>query len=398
MKLQNFNPPISGNNAFVSRKRERKTSILFLIDRLGRGGAAQVVINLALGLDRDKYSPMVCVTRKEPAYGQDKMLTDAQIPLIELNRSSRKQVGSWKKLWEILPEVDILHCHESGSNFWGRLWGSIYRVPIVITHDHTAADEKPQFVHWSDRLMSPFSDQIITVSQHDRNLSINYEKLRPEKVTSIYNGIDINRFSMDINQVEARQLSGLSQGKYLIGIIARLAPQKNHKTLLEALSKLPDDILANMECLIIGTGDLEDTLRQQVCELGLDDKVIFLGERTDVPIILHGIDVLTLPSFWECLPIVLLEALAVGCPIVASPVGGVPEVLKEAGWPMVDPEDSSALASAIQEVLCLPNEEKLTLQENGRKLVRTQFSREANVTQVEQLYKNLLAEHGLGRN
>lgn len=396
--MQNFNPPILNNNTFLSRKSERNITILFLIDRLGRGGAAQVVVNLALGLDRDKYSPLVCVTRKEPAYGQDKMLTDAQIPLIELNRSSRKQLGSWKKLWEILPEVDILHCHESGSNFWGRLWGSIYRVPIVITHDHTAADEKPQFVHWSDRLMSPFSDQIITVSQHDRNLSIDYEKLPPEKVASIYNGIDVNRFSKEISQVEARQLSGLSQDKYLIGIIARLAPQKNHKALLEALNKLPENILSNMECLIIGTGDLESTLRQQVHELGLDDKVFFLGERTDVPTILHAIDVLTLPSFWECLPIVLLEALAVGCPVVASSVGGVPEILAEIGWPMIDPEDSNSLASAIEEVICLPNEQKLKLQENGRKLVRTQFSREANVAQVEQLYKDLLAERGSGRN
>ena len=367
-------------------------TVLFLIDRLGRGGAAQVVVNLALGLDREIYSPMVCVTRKEPAYGQDEMLEEANIPLIELNRSTRGDFGSWKKLWNILPDVDILHCHESGSNFWGRLWGRMYKVPIIITHDHTAADEKHQFVHLSDRMMSPFSDQIITVSQYDRTLSIDYEKLPVDKVVSIYNGIDVNRFSMEISQSEARQLCGLSQDKYLIAIIARLAPQKNHEALLVALSRLPEDIRVKTECFIIGTGDLDSTLAQRVDELDLNDQVSFLGERTDVPFILNAIDLLALPSFWECLPIVLLEALAAECPVVASPVGGVPEVLTEVGWPMVDPEDIEGLTSAIERVLCMTMQERMLLQRNGRKLVEEKFSREANVSQVEQLYQKLLIE------
>lgn len=364
--------------------------VLLLIDRLGRGGAAQVVLNVALALDREKFSPIVCTTRKAPAYGQSEMLRQAGVPLIELNRQSRRQLLSWAPLWRVLPTVSILHSHESGSNFWGRLWGRLFRVPIIITQDHTAADEKKRIVHLSDRAMSPLSDRIVTVSQFDRDLSIQFEKLPLDKVVTIYNGIDVDRFADEIDKREARRRTGLPEGRQLLAIIGRLAPQKNHHSLLEALTLLPENLRSESYCLVIGSGELESQLRSDVHRLGLHEIVSFLGERSDVPIILSAIDVLVLPSHWECLPIVILEALAARCPIVATAVGGVPEVLDGLGWPLVNPGDSSSLAEAMASVLQMSEAERHRIAKAGRQTVMEKFTKEASAAQVERLYHSLL--------
>jgi glycosyltransferase involved in cell wall biosynthesis len=365
--------------------------VLLLIDRLGRGGAAQVLLNVALALDRTEFSPIVCTTRRLPAYGQDEILRQASVPLIELNRQSRRELSSWVPLWRVLPTVSILHAHESGSNFWGRLWGRLFRVPIIITQDHTAADEKSRIVHLFDRAMSPLSDRIVTVSQFDRDLSIQFEKLSPDKVVTIYNGIDVARFACELAKREARRRAGLPKDKWLLAIIARLAPQKNHQGLFEALTLLPENLRSKSHCLVIGTGDLENQLRGDVHRLGLQESVSFLGERSDVPIILSAIDLLVLPSHWECLPIVILEALASRCPIVATAVGGVPEVLDGLGWPLVSPGDSNSLAEAMASILQMPEAERHRIAQAGRQTVMERFSKEASAAQVERLYHSLLA-------
>lgn len=368
----------------------KPAKVLILIDRLGRGGVAQVAINVALSLDRTKYSPVVCTTRAKPTHGQDEILRRAGVPLIELNRRSRLEILSWRPLWDILPSVSILHTHLSGSNFWGRLWGRLFRVPIVITQDHTAADEKHRIEHVVDRLLSPLSDRIITVSEYDRDLSIRLEKLPPEKILTIYNGIDVARFDYDLSQTEARRRAGLPTDKRLIAIIARLAGQKNHHVLFQALTLLPPSLRQNIHCLVVGTGELEQMLPQEAAELGLQEQVSFLGERTDVPVILHALDALVLPSHWECLPVVILEALAAGCPVVASAVGGVPEVLRDVGWPLVEPGDAGTLAEAITAVLQMPAAQRDQIACTGRQVVRERFSKEESVVQLEQLYDSLL--------
>jgi len=364
--------------------------VLLLIDRLGRGGAAQVVVNVALALNRVKFSPIVCTTRKAPTYGQDELLRQAGVPLIELNRSSRWQFLSWGALWRVLPTISILHSHESGSNLWGRLWGRLFRVPIIITQDHTAADQKRWVVHLCDRLTSPLSDRIVTVSESGRDLSIRLEKLSPDRVVTIYNGIDVNRVAYGLTKKEARPLTGLPEDRWLLAVIARLSPEKNHHGLFKALTLLPEDLRSQTHCFVIGSGEIESQVRGDSQRFGLQETVSFLGERSDVPTILRAIDVLVLPSHSECLPMVLLEALAAKCPIVATAVGGVPEALDGVGWPLVNPGDSGGLARAIASVLRMPGAERERIAEAGRKAVVERFSTRASVAQVESLYHSLL--------
>ena len=371
------------------RLDEGKPRVLYLIDHLSRGGAAQVVVNTALSLHKGKYSPVVCTTRPAPDSLLNKALEEAGIPLIELNRTSRVDLASWRELWRVLPTVSILHSHESGSNVWARIWGPIFRVPIIITHDHTAANEKPRMSHFADRLLSRLSDRIVAVSEFDRTLLIEHEHLPPAKVITIYNGIEPDRFSLPLDKPEARSRAGLPDAGLLIAVIARLADQKNHAALFEALKLLPGDLQAITQCLVIGSGPLETSLKELSHQQGLDDMVTFLGERSDIPVVLNAIDLFVLPSRWECLPMVLLEALAAGTPIVATSVGGVPEVMEQLDWPLVDQSDPPALAAAITQVARMSSSERAEAAESGRRLVEKKFTREVSAARVEALYDSL---------
>jgi len=367
--------------------------VLILIDRLGRGGVAQVALNTALTLDTKKYEPIICTTRDKPQNGQDEILRGAGIQLIELNRRSRMQILSWGPLMAVLPTVSILHSHLSGSNFWARLWGAKYKVPVVITQEHTAVNEKHKLNHAIDRLMSPLSDKIVTVSEFDRQQYIKYEKLPEDKVVTIYNGIDTTRFKKDLSRFRARNLAGLPKDKNLFGLIGRLANQKNHLALLKAFERLPTDIQDKSLCVFIGSGEREAFLREKVVEMNLKNQVVFLGERHDIPIILQALDLLVLPSHWECLPMIIVEALAAKCPVVATSVGGVPEIVGNIGWLLVPPGDVDSLLSSIMHVLEMPVSEKDHIRDAGAKRVNSLFSKDVSVSQLEKLYDSLLASN-----
>jgi glycosyltransferase involved in cell wall biosynthesis len=319
------------------------------------------------------------------------MLKRARVPVVHLERKSAWEIRSWKPLWRVLPGISILHSHGGGANFWGRIWGRLFRVPIIVTHYHTAADQKGRPLHLIDRLVSSLSDKIITVSQFDRQLAIRLEHLPLHKAVTIYNGVDPWRFDLQLSKAEARRCLGLPGDEWLLAIIARLDVQKNHRELLDALTLLPEEYQAKLRCLVVGSGPLEDQVRHDVGERDLQESVSFLGARGDVATILRAIDLLVLPSHWECLPIVILEALAAKCPIVATAVGGVPEVLEGLGWPLVKPGDPRRLAEAIVSVVQMQAAERNEIAHQGRQLVMDRFNREKSVVNVEELYESLLA-------
>jgi glycosyltransferase involved in cell wall biosynthesis len=372
--------------------------VLILLDQLGVGGAAQVALSHALSLNRNRFSPIVCVAHSGPAYGQDDMLKRVGVPVVQIERKSAWETRPWKPLWRVLPDISILHSHGGGANFWGRIWGRLFRVPIVVTHYHTAADQKGRPLHLIDRTMSPLSDRIVAVSQFDRQLAIRLEHLPPDKVVTIYNGVDMSKFDVRLSKLEARRRLGLPGDKWLLAIVARLDRQKNHRVLLDALTLLPEQLGSRPDCLMVGSGPLEEQLRRDVAERGLQESVSFLGERGDVPTILRAIDLLVLPSHWECLPVVILEALSARCPIVATAVGGVPEVLDGLGWPLVEPGNPGRLAQAIVSVINMGAAERNDIAEKGRQLVMDRFSRERSVAEVEKLYELLLSPQGRQRS
>ena len=171
----------------------------------------------------------------------------------------------------------ILHSHESGSNFWARVLGRAWGVPVVVTHDHTAATEKGALKSLADRALQRWSDHILTVSEFDRKRAIEVENLEPARVSAVYNGIDAMSFASPLTPEAARRAAGLPATGRLIAVVARLVPQKNHIGLFQAIAALPPSLRHNLHCLLIGDGYLERALRERAERLGNRKPDLFLG-------------------------------------------------------------------------------------------------------------------------
>ncbi|HWW83232.1 MAG TPA: glycosyltransferase, partial [Vicinamibacterales bacterium] len=206
----------------------------------------------------------------------------------------------------------------------------------------------------------------------------------------IYNAVDWAQLRTDVGRDEARSSLGLPSDAPVAGVIARLTAQKGHAHLFNALGQTPE--LASTHLVVIGDGDLRDRLQQRVDSLGLASRVHFVGARRDLGTLLRAMDVFVLPSLWEGLPLSLLLAMGAGVPVVASSVGGVPEVVEDQRTGLlVPPGDERTLAKALTRVITDPALGR-QLADAARPTIAPRFGVDRYVASVAALYDRLLAK------
>ena len=176
-------------------------------------------------------------------------------------------------------------------------------------------------------LMSQFAHKVVGVSEHTTENLIRFEKISPKKTMTIVNGIDGSKYGIVIDKGKKRKELGLKETGPVIGACVRLTEQKGLSYLLEAVQRIKPHF-PDISVVVAGEGPLEQRLINQCRDSGIDKNVFFIGPRTDVPEILKLLDIYVLPSVWEGLPMILLEAMAAECPIIASRVGGVPGIIE----------------------------------------------------------------------
>ncbi|MCK5595141.1 glycosyltransferase, partial [bacterium] len=207
---------------------------------------------------------------------------------------------------------------------------------------------------------------------------------------TIYNGIDVEDFNKDFDYQARRKEIGVAEDELLVGIFARLYPQKGHKYFLEAASKI-NKAIDNVKFMIVGEGPLESELKERAMKLGIRGKVIFTGLRHDIPELLHIVDVSVLSSFIEGFSNIILESMAAGKPVVATDVGGNSEAVINGETGFIVPSANSAkLANAIAKIL----DNKQLRIDMGRKARErvTKFSIQEMARQTDNLYKTCLAK------
>ncbi|MEO8461745.1 MAG: glycosyltransferase family 4 protein, partial [Chloroflexota bacterium] len=234
------------------------------------------------------------------------------------------------------------------------------------------------------RQLTPRMDHVIAVST-SIIYKIDHEGRHGAPVSLIYNGIDLQRYDDLIPCCTLREEYGLPPEGPMVGVVARLEAEKGHPTLLNAwpqvLAQFPDATL-----LVIGEGSRESALKEQATELGISDSVIFTGRRDDVPAVTKSLDVAVLPSYREAQGLTILEAMALSRPVVASNVGGIPEMIEDGKTGLlVPPHDPSALADAIVRLL-VDHPLADTLGRAGHALVHDRFCVELMVRAVESIY------------
>jgi glycosyltransferase involved in cell wall biosynthesis len=262
-------------------------------------------------------------------------------------------------------------------------------VPVRIAHLQNCYWDWSMKLRLLDRAASIFAIKALACSDAVRHFYQKELYYPAAKLEVVYNSVDLERFQALPGRPEARHLLGLPQDALIVICVAFLDEQKGHRYLLEAMLKVrvafPETLL-----LLVGDGSLCQNLAREVEDKQLTSTVRFLGRRTDIPLILAASDLFVLPSLWEGLPLVLTEAGAIGLPVVATHVDGIPEVIKDgATGLLVPPANSERLAEAILTLLYDPAR-RLEMGKRARQLMREQFSISQIARDMEFLYCELL--------
>ncbi len=366
--------------------------ILHLIASEGLYGAARVVIELSKALKKvHNCQPIVGVITNsyntDVAIIDEAKANDIDVVIFHSNRQlSLKTVLSIKKYIKT-ENIHLVHCHGYKSNFYG-LISSSNKIPKVATnHNWLISHWKLKLYCLLDALWIRYFDRIVAVSDEIKREMLKY-RIPEKKIEVVDNGIDLGRFNKDISTKEIKREFNINDDNKIVGTIGSLRYEKGHIYLLRAAKEIIENH-KYVKFMIIGDGPLRKYLANEIINLGIKDNVIFTGYRKDIPEMLSVFDIFVLPSIKEGLPLVLLEAMAAGKPVIASKVGAVPKIIKNnKNGILIKSKSIPELKSAIDFIL--DNKEKVErLTTEGYVTVKKEFSSEIMCEKYLNLYKEL---------
>lgn len=288
-----------------------------------------------------------------------------------------------------LENVEILHCHGFKADFYGLLAGKSLKIPLVATnHLWTGASRIIRWYERLDGLFLRFFDHVVAVSEPIR-AALTKAGVAPRRITIIHYGLSNDRSSSPASAEMLRKKFRLALNDKVIGVIARLSPEKGHHHLLRA-ARIVGEKDSKARFLLVGDGPLRPVLERDVNALSLGGSVIFAGFQPDMQSIYSLLDIVVLASLREGLPLTILEALAAGLPVIATPVGDVPEVVQDGVTGLlVEPGDEVGLAEAILDLLRDP-ERRTEMGRQGQKLIAERFSAQRMGQQYAEVYAKVL--------
>ncbi|MEJ2671694.1 MAG: glycosyltransferase, partial [Deltaproteobacteria bacterium] len=286
--------------------------------------------------------------------------------------------------------VDALHVNSYVPGNYARLAAALMQVPIVVDHWHGFTRFSPKR-RLLCRALARFTDLSLAVSPGVKNYLVQEIGLAPDRIRVVANGVDLAAMDAARPGPEVRRELGLPEGAPVIGLVGRLDHWgKGHKELFTALSGLKERY--PVQALIVGGGRREAEIQQAAADLGLSGQVHFLGSRVDVPDLLQAMDIFVLPSYSEGLSLSLLEAMAAGLPVIATAVGGNPELVMDGVTGLlIPPKDAEALAAALERVLADPAWAK-EMGEKARRQVAENYSVERLGREINGIYEELVEE------
>jgi glycosyltransferase involved in cell wall biosynthesis len=378
----------------------RRLRVVTLVDHLGTsGGGERLAMEISKRLDRERFEPIHCASRYDPELAGPATraaaaeLEEAGVRLVGLGRTSARSLREWRPLVSLLrrERVEVLHSHKFGSNVWAAVLGRIARVPCVVAHEHTWSYEGQPLRRFLDReLIARGTDAFVAVSSDDRRKMIEVERIDPDDVTFVANGIDA---IPEGDGARVREELGIAPDAPVVVAVAVLRPQKALDVLIRAAAELRRE-LPDLRVLIAGSGDQRDELDRLAGELGAGDAVTLLGIRSDVPDLLAAADVAALSSDYEGSPLAVMEYMDAALPVVATRVGGVPDLIEDGvNGLLVPPRDPSALAAALGRVL-RDRAAAAEMGRRGRERRRTEFTIDNTVRTLERMYTEILAGKG----
>ncbi len=301
--------------------------VMFAITSMPIGGAETLLVNLVRGLDRSRFKPEICCLKEPGPLGE---MLQREIAVHSGLLASKYDLRIWKRLRTLMRRrrIDAVVTVGAGDKmFWGRLCAWSEGVPVVLSALHSTG--WPDGVGRLNRYLTPMTDGFIAVAQQHGRYLIEQERFPAAKVHVIANGVDAHRFCPNPVAREAvRRDLRLHGDVPVIGIVAALRQEKNHLLFVRA-AKLIQQAVPDARFLVVGDGPQRQQIQTAVASAGLQEHVLMLGARSDIPDLLAAMDVFVLSSHIEANPVSILEAMATELPVVATRVGSVPETVDE---------------------------------------------------------------------
>jgi glycosyltransferase involved in cell wall biosynthesis len=405
--------------------RSDSIKVMHVITRFDKGGSAENTSLTVRGLGKTRYDIILIAGAPPPSHPEDPEALAAEtnivtaraagVRLIHLPHLIRKlsifsDCFAFFSLMRIIRREKplIVHTHTSKAGILGRWAAWCCRIPIIIhtPHGHVFWG---YFKPWQTRLFillerwtARVTDTIVTLTPRERDDHLRFRIAPKEKFAVIHSGVDLQGFQPGLHEPsKTKALLGIPAETTVIGTMGRLTPVKGQETLIRAIS----DLIRRGEkmlLLLLGEGELRQDLEQLVIRLGIAEQVRFLGWRSDVARIMAVFDIFCLPSRNEGMGKVLVEAMAMGKPIVASDIGGIPDLVRPGvNGILVPVGDTAAWTEAIAR-LCCDSDERRRMGDAGMKTA-PHYSAEEMIQKIDQMYKealnqkNIACEPGIGR-
>lgn len=375
-----------------------KRNVLVAIDRLAYDGklhgGGRYFLNVVCRINPDKFSVVACVLRNKDS---SSLLREYGVNVTCLGRNRLDPLVVLDLVRLIKKKgIDILHLHSYGSHLFGRIAAILSGVPTIV-HGHGLDYSPSTFQKFTDLLLNRYTAKVITVSTSVGEDYIKRRKISPQKLLVLPNGIRLEDFAPvpDRQCRELKKRLGIEPECRVIGTVTRFREEKGNQYFLQAAKQVLETCPETF-FLLVGDGPLRQDLMQLAVKLGIQDKVLFAGYQKNVRVMLSLFDVKVIASISEGHPLALLEAMAMGKPVVAANVGGIKEILEDSGTGLLVPP-GKPVSMAEKIIQLLQNEKtRLKLGKNALKESR-KYDLDAYVQKLERIYDNTIHLHRLNR-
>lgn len=368
----------------------KKRTVLFLIYGLKYGGAEKLLIPLAGYFNSGRFrSAVIALTCGGPVEDE---LRQAGIEVLVVRRDGKFTIFNLFQLINIVrkKKADIIHSHLMNADIWGGIAAKSLGVKHISTI-HGTYFGGSFIACLKQRIRTALPSMIVAVCNATKDICNKQLHVPTRKMRVIYNGIAARSILPKENIAPLRRRLGIREGDIVIGTYGRLEEEKGHRYLIEAIAQaartFPRIIL-----LVIGVGSSEPRLVKMARELNIEDHVKFLGERSDMFQLVTMIDIAVFPSLHEGFSVAILEAMAAGIPVIATSVGGTPELIKNGkDGILVAPENAGEIAGAIVR-FCADKKYAASIASLARKKVERDFTEYRMLEMTEKLYAEVVSK------
>lgn len=364
-------------------ERRVALNILQIIFSIEKGGAETYLYNILDNLKEDINIFIVC---NHKGTNHEKIVTKCKnVEIIEMNHvfdiKAARRIATYCKA----NNIHIIQTHFLRENYIGVI-SKLFNPKIKIIWTAHLIAENRSIIRFFNRIFSRFVDKVICVSEAVKD-SLVKEGIKSNKTKVIYNGVDTDCFKLKYNSSIRAELD-IDENTFLLATISRFNKEKGHDFLIEGLKELKNYI-SNFKILLVGDGEEKNYINEKVKKYNLEAQVEFLGYREDIPDILSAIDIYVSPSRNEAISFSIIEALSCSKPVVATEVGGVPEIFHKGNCGILVPYgDKIAFAKAIRDLYNNKEEYEL-IKSNCRKIIKNNFSQTNMLKETYNLYREL---------